>query len=127
MLYHLKHNRFWLWKALETYGLGVYFLIKQNTFVFEPPRPSLLDIFDDPPVIFILAVIGTFALVYSLWNVNFSYYKPVMTGLLTFAWLFFMVAFGLHDFAIQRYVSFESMYAFFVLASTIFEIVMGDD
>ncbi|WP_047999912.1 hypothetical protein [Lactiplantibacillus herbarum] len=127
MLKHLKKNRFWLWKSLETYGLGIYFIIKQNTFKFEPPRPTLLDIFDDPPVIFILAIVGTFALVYALWNVNIAYYKPVMTGLLTFVWLFFMVAFGFHDFEIQKYLSFESMYAFFVLASTVFEIVTGDD
>jgi len=124
---HVVKNRFWLWKALETYGLGIYFILKQNAFEFEPPRPSLLDIFDDPPAIFILAVVGTFALVYSLWDINLSYYKPVMTGLLTFAWLFFMIAFGIHDFEIQRFISFESMYSFFVLASTVGEIVIGDD
>lgn len=39
----------------------------------------------------------------------------------------FMIAFGVHDFETQRYVSFESMYAMFVLGSTIFEIVIGDD
>lgn len=127
MLTHLKKNRFWLWKALETYGLGVFFIIKQNTFAFEPPRPTVLDLFDDPPMIFLLAVVGTFALVYSLWNIKFSYYKTIMTGLLTVAWLFFMVAFSFHDFEIQKYVSFESMYAFFVLASMVFEIVVGDD
>lgn len=127
MLNHIDQNRFWLWKALETYGLGIFFIVKRNTFQFEPPRPTLLDLFDDPPVIFVLAIVATFSLVYALWNVNFAYYKPIMTGLLTFVWLFFMIAFGIHDFEIHQYVSFESMYSFFVLASTIFEIVIGDD
>lgn len=127
MLLHLKQNRFWFWKALETYGLGVFFIIKHNTFAFEPPRPTLLDMFDDPPVIFVLAVVGTFAMVYALWDANFRYYKAIMTGLLTFVWLFFIIAFGIHDFQISQYVSFESMYAFFVLASIIFEIATGDD
>jgi len=127
VLQHLESNRFWLWKALETYGLGVFFIVKHNTFQFEPPRPTMLDMFDDPPVIFILAVVGTFALVYSLWEVEHPFYKPMMTALLTFVWLFFMIAFGIHDFEVHQYVSFESMYSLFVLASTIFEIVIGDD
>ena len=37
------------------------------------------------------------------------------------------VTIDVHDFEMQRYVSFESMYAMFVLGSTIFEIVIGDD
>ncbi|AVK60524.1 hypothetical protein C5Z25_01500 [Lactobacillus sp. CBA3605] len=127
MFYHLNKNRFWLWKALETYGLGIYFIIKSNTFQFQPPRPTLLDIFDDPPIIFILAVVGTFALVYTLWDVNLYYYKPIMTGLLTFVWLFFMIAFVFHDFETGQYLSFESMYAFFVLGSMLHEILFGDD
>ena len=127
MFEHLAKNRFWFWKAMETYGLGIYFIIKHNTFAFEPPQPTLLDVLDDPPMIFMLAVVGTLALVYSLWNLRTHYYKPLMTGLLTFVWLFFMIAFGVHDFEMQRYVSFESMYAMFVLGSTIFEIIIGDD
>lgn len=73
---------------METYGLGIYFIIKHNTFAFEPQQPMLLDVLDDPPMIFMLAVVGTFALVYSLWNLRTHYYKPLMTGLLTFVWLF---------------------------------------
>ncbi|YAB12822.1 hypothetical protein ACT5GY_11605 [Lactiplantibacillus plantarum] len=70
MYEHLVKNKFWFWKAMETYGLGIYFIIKHNTFAFEPPQPTLLDVLDDPPTIFMLAVVGTLALVYSLWNVH---------------------------------------------------------
>lgn len=126
MLNHIKQNRFWLWKSLETYGLGVYFLIRSNvTFAFVPPRPTVLDIMDDPPSISILMIVATLAAVYSFWNIDVPYYKPVMTGALTFVWVFFMVAFIFHDVGNGQLLSFESMYAFFVLSSMIHEIVIG--
>jgi len=110
---------------METYGLGVYFLIKQNTFAFVPPRPTILDIMDDPPAIFVLAIVATLAVVYSLWDINVPYYKPVMTGALTFVWAFFMIAFVVHDVQTGQIISFESMYAFFVLASMMHKIIIG--
>lgn len=125
MLTHLNRNRVWFWKAMETYGLGIYFIIKQNTFEFVPPRPSVLDIMDDPPAIFILAIVGTLAMVYSLWSIRLPYYKPVMTGAMTFVWAFFMLAFIFHDIGVGQIISFESMYAFFVLASMVHEIAIG--
>ena len=41
MYEHLVKNKFWFWKAMETYGLGIYFIIKHNTFAFEPPEKVL--------------------------------------------------------------------------------------
>lgn len=125
MIKRLNQERAYLWFALETYGLGIYFLIKQTTFQFQPPRPTIFDLLDDPPAIFILAIAGTLALVYSLWNVDHPLYKPVMTGLLTFVWLFFMIAFGIHDFEAGQYISFQSMYAFFVIGRLLHEIMVG--
>ena len=34
MIKNLKDNRFWFWKALETYGIGALFIIQQNTISF---------------------------------------------------------------------------------------------
>ncbi|ETY74765.1 hypothetical protein LFAB_05310 [Lactiplantibacillus fabifermentans T30PCM01] len=121
MLQNLNKNRFWFWKAMETYGLGIYFIVKHNTFALVPPRPSLFDLFDAPPAIFLLAVVGTMPLIYSLGDVNIKFYKPAMAGALTFVWMFFMIAFIAHDYGIAKYISFESMYAFFVLASMVHE------
>ncbi|ANI95791.1 hypothetical protein LG347_02435 [Lactiplantibacillus plantarum] len=125
MFENLVKNRFWFWKAMETYGLGIYFIIKHNTFAFVPPQPTLLDVLDDPPAIFILACVGTLGLVYSLWDIQLPYYKPLMTGALTFVWAFFMIAFAAHDFATARYVSFESMYALAILVTMVHEQIVG--
>jgi len=56
---NFKRNRFLFWKALETYVIGVMFIIRQNTISFYPPRPSLLMYFDDPPFIFFMGIVGT--------------------------------------------------------------------
>lgn len=126
MLKHLLKNRFWFFKALETYGLGIYFIIRHSTGTFDPPPNSVLDLLDDPPFIFILAIVGTFVLVYSLWNLNTFLYKPIMTGLLTAVWLIFMLGFVFHDIATGAYVSFQAMYAGFVLVSMISEITLKE-
>jgi len=121
---NFRYNRFWFWKALETYGIGGMFIIRQNTISFYPPRPSLLMYFDDPPFIFLLGIVGTFTLVYALWDINNLAYKSIMTGLLTFVWLLFFIVFMLWDLEQGVVIGFESMYAAFVLASIINEIVV---
>ena len=122
MLDNLHRNYFWFVKALETYGLGIYFIILHSSGVFTPPG-NVLEYLDDPPFIFLLGCVGTIALVYSLWNVKHLFYKPLMTGLLTFAWLIFFCGFAFHDFIVNR-LSFQTMYAFFVVFSTIGQIVI---
>jgi len=59
LIKNLKNNRFLFWKALETYGIGALFIIRKNTILFYPPRPSLLMYFDDPPFIFLMGIVGT--------------------------------------------------------------------
>lgn len=100
------------------------FIIRQNTISFYPPRPSLLMYFDDPPFIFLMGIVGTFTIVYALWDINNLAYRSIMTGLLTFVWLLFLIVFMLWDWEQGIVVGFESMYAAFVLASIINEIVV---
>nr|DAJ71713.1 MAG TPA: hypothetical protein [Caudoviricetes sp.] len=45
MFKNLIKNRFWFWKALETYMIGGMFIIRKNTISFYPPRPSLINVF----------------------------------------------------------------------------------
>lgn len=86
MFGNLIKNRFWFWKALETYMIGGMFIINKNTISFNPPRPSSLSYFDDPPFIFLMAVVGTFTIVYALWGIENLAYRSIMTGMLTFVW-----------------------------------------
>ena len=62
MFDNIVKNRFWFFKALETYSLAVYFIVKRSTGIFDWDH-SPLSALDDPPFIFALAVVGTIALV----------------------------------------------------------------
>lgn len=119
---NLSKNYFWFVKSLETYGLGIYFIIIHSSGIFTPPG-NILEYLDDPPFIFLLAVVATVALVYSLWDIQYMFYKPLMTGLLTFVWLIFFGGFGFHDFVTGK-LSIQSMYAFFVVFSIVGQLVI---
>lgn len=119
---NLYKNYFWFVKALETYGLGIYFIIVHSSGNFTPPG-NVLEYLDDPPFVFLLAVIGTVVMVYSLWNIEYLLYKPLMTGSLTFAWLIMFGGFGSRDIMLGT-LSIQTMYAFFVVFSIIGQLVI---
>lgn len=119
---NLCKNYFWFVKALETYGLGLYFIIVHSSGNFTPPG-NVLEYLDDPPFVFLLAVVGTVAMVYSLWNIEYLFYKPLMTGSLTFAWLIMFGGFGTRDIMLGT-LSIQTMYAFFVVFSIIGQLVI---
>lgn len=119
---NLCKNYFWFVKALETYGLGIYFIIVHSSGNFTPPG-NVLEYLDDPPFVFLLAVVGTVAMVYSLWNVEQLFYKPLMTGSLTFVWLIMFGGFVTRDLIIGA-LSIQTMYAFFVVFSIIGQLVI---
>ena len=119
---NLQHNYFWFIKSLETYGLGIYFIILHSSGTFSPPG-NVLEYLDDPPFIFLLAVAATVAMVYTLWNVHHLLYKPLMTGLLTFVWLIFLCGFAYSDWYVGR-LSFQTMYSFFIVASMVGQIMI---
>lgn len=96
MWHNLKKNFAWLILALETYGLAIFFIVKHSTGIFMPPG-SVLDFLDDPPFIFALGIAGTLALVFALWDIHYLFYKPLMTGILSFVWLMFFGAFIFQD------------------------------
>lgn len=119
---NLRKNYFWFVKALETYGLGLYFVIVHSSGNFTPPG-NVLEYLDDPPFVFLLAVVGTVAMVYSLWSVEHLLYKPLMTGSLTFAWLIMFGGFVTRDIMLGT-LSIQTMYAFFVVFSIIGQLVI---
>lgn len=123
MIKNLKKNRFWFIKALETYSLALYFIVKRSAGTFDWIH-SPLAVLDDPPFIFLLACVGTVALVYALWNVKHLYYKQIMTGTLTFVWLVFFLSFVLADIFVGRILSFPAIYAFFVLSGIVAEVLV---
>lgn len=119
---NLCKNYFWFVKALETYGLGIYFIIVHSSGNFTPPG-NVLEYLDDPPFVFLLAVVGTVAMAYSLWNVEQLFYKPLMTGSLTFVWLIMFGGFVTRDLILGA-LSIQTMYAFFVVFSIIGQLVI---
>lgn len=121
MFSNIVKNRFWFLKALETYSLAIYFIVKRSTGIFDWTH-SPLSALDDPPFIFALAVVGTIALVYALWDVQHLYYKQIMTGTLTFVWLVFFLSFCANDALLCVYLSFPGIYSFFVLVGIVAEI-----
>ena len=122
MIKNLKKNRFWLFKALETYALALYFIVKRSSGIFSLDGYGYLEVLDDPPFIFMLACVGTVALVYALWDVKQMYYKPLMTGLLTGVWLLFFLSFAITDALVGIYIGFPGIFAFFVLTEMVTEI-----
>ena len=63
---HYKKNQFWFWSAVETYAIAIVFIIQVNFFDLKPPARTMLGVLDDPVSIFLIAVIGTFAMIYSI-------------------------------------------------------------
>lgn len=122
MIKNLKKNRFWLFKALETYALALYFIVKRSTGIFSLDGYGYLEVLDDPPFIFLLAAVGTVTLVYALWDVKHLFYRPVMTGLLTGVWLLFFLSFVITDTLVGVYIGFPGIFAFFVLTEMVTEI-----
>lgn len=124
MINNLRHNYLWLISALETYGIAAYFILTHSTGNFTPPPNSVLDMLDDPPFIFLLGVVGTITLVYSVWNVQHFHYKIIMTASLTFVWLLFLCGFVIHDQMRGVLLSIPSMYSFFVLFRIVLTVIM---
>ncbi len=123
MIKNLKKNRFWFFKALETYALALYFIVKRSSGVFSLDGFGYLEVLDDPPFIFMLSCVGTVALVYALWDVKQMYYKQIMTGTLTFVWLIFFLSFAITDALVGVYIGFPGIFAFFVLTEMVTEIL----
>lgn len=126
MIDNMKKNRFWLFKALETYALALYFIVKRSSGVFSLDGFGYLEVLDDPPFIFMLACVGTVAIVYALWDVKQMYYKPLMTGLLTGVWLIFFLSFAITDALVGVYIGFPGIFAFFVLTEMVVEILFKE-
>lgn len=124
MLNNLRHNWLWVLTAIETYMLAAYFISTNSTGNFTPPPNSVLDMLDDPPFIFLLGVVGTITLVYSLWNIQHFHYKTIMASSLTFVWLLFLCGFVIHDQLRGNLISIPSMYSFFVLIRIVLTVLI---
>ena len=124
MINNLRHNYLWFISALETYGLALCFAATSSTGNFTPPPNSVLDMLDDPPFIFLLVIVGTITLVYTLWNVQRFHYKTIMTTSLTFVWLLFLCGFAIHDHLQGNVISIPSMYSFFILIRIVLTVLI---
>jgi len=125
MMKNINKNRFWLWQSVTTYGLGIIFIINNNVFGAAPPRHTPIEQFDDPVFVFAIGIVGTLALVYTLWDIKHLYYKAIMAGLLTAVWLLFFIVLTLYDIERGRVLGFENFFALVVLGSLLHEIITG--
>ena len=102
---HYRKNQFWFWKSIETYALGLYFIIRVNVFDQVPPPPhrTILQMFDDPIFILMLAVVGPMALTYSIWAFLFFRARQLMIGLLVFVWSTYFGAFLVQGLALGHW------------------------
>ena len=66
MLKNLKKNRFWLFKALETYALALYFIVKRSSGIFSLDGYGYLEVLDDPPCLLNFDIGGTVPFFYAL-------------------------------------------------------------
>lgn len=125
MIRNINKNRFWLWQSVTTYGLGIILIINNNVFGAAPPRHTPIEQFDDPAFVFVIGIVGTLALVYTLWDIKHLYYKAIMAGLLTAVWLLFFIVLTLYDIERGRVLGFENFFALVVLSSLLHEIITG--
>ncbi|MDB1102807.1 hypothetical protein [Lentilactobacillus parabuchneri] len=126
-LYHYKKNQFWLWTAIETYFIAIVFIIQANFFDLKPPGHSVVTKLDDPSAIFGIAVVGTFALVYAVWDIHWFYARPLMIGLLIFVWMTFFLGFVIHDLERGMLISPGAILAGGVICRIISYAFTGDD
>ena len=102
---HYHKNQFWFWTGMETYALGIVFIIQANFFDLMPPAHSVVAGLDDPLSIFCLAIVGTFAVVYSIWDFHWFYARPILIAMLVFVWVTFFCGFLIHDIELGAIVS----------------------
>jgi hypothetical protein len=126
-LYHYKKNQFWLWTAVETYAIAVVFIIQTNFFDLKPPGRTLVGKLDDPISIFAIAVVGTFAFIYSIWDIHWFYARPIMIGLLVGTWMPFFLGFLIHDIEIGMFISPGAVLTGGVICRIVSYAFTGDD
>lgn len=123
---HYRKNQFWLWSAMEVYGIGIYFILQTNFFDIHPPAHTVLAALDDPSVIFLLAVAGTFILTYSIWDFHWFYARPIMIAVLFFVISVYFGAFALHDYE-TGYLNFVTILLGLLLCRIVSYAFTGDD
>ena len=124
---HYKKNQFWFWSAVETYAIAIVFIIQVNFFDLKPPARTMLGVLDDPVSIFLIAVIGTFAMIYSIWDFHWFYARPIMIGCLVFVWMSFFLGFLVHDMEMGALISPGAVLTGGVICRIISYAFTGDD
>lgn len=124
---HYRKNQGWFWMALETYAIALVYVVQANFFDLEPPAHTVLSMMDDPAMIFAFAVIGTFALAYSIWDFHWFYARPIMIGLLMLVWSASFISFLIHDMETGLLISPGSVLSGGVICRIVSYAFTGDD
>ncbi|WP_283680322.1 hypothetical protein [Lentilactobacillus sp. Marseille-Q4993] len=122
-----KKNQFWFWTAIETYAVAMVFIVRTNFFDLEPPARTVLGLLDDPLSVFLISVVGTFALSYSIWDFHWFFARPVMIGLLTLVWMATFLGFLIHDIEAGALISPGAVLSGGVICRVVTYAFTGDD
>lgn len=104
MLINFFKNHFWIETGIETIMLATYLEYIQREFA---PRDSfwisnIVERLDDPYVPLIIAGVGIYAIVVSLWDIKRFDARNIMIGALQFVWTFYTLALVYRDFDFGR-------------------------
>jgi hypothetical protein len=109
---HLIRNRKWLWKSLETFGLGVFVINSGNYFDYPHHTMPFMVFLSNPLMIGALFAVATFTLVVVMWNLHYLWARQIMGGSQFMVWLWFAWGFLQRDIDMQMIGSLNTWTAF---------------
>lgn len=99
MLISFFKNHFWVETGIETIMLAIYLEYIQREFVTGDSYliSNIVRRLDDPYVPLIIAGIGIYAVIVSLWDIKYFNARNIMIGSLQFVWTFYTLALVYRD------------------------------
>lgn len=99
MLIRFFKNHFWVETGIETIMLAIYLEYIQREFATHGSYliSNIVRRLDDPYVPLIIAGVGIYAIVVSLWDIKYFNARNIMIGSLQFVWTFYTLALVYRD------------------------------
>lgn len=97
LVHNLQHNRFWFYTALEMLALAFYFVWQNRYFEYPPPAREVLSVLDDPGPLLLIAILGAYVLIWSIWNFTYFQAKRIAIGFSMTVMVVYFLAFLLRD------------------------------
>ena len=119
MWHNIKNNYFIIISGLETLLLGSYLLYVANLFTDKLPLYDhfhhIIQHAQDPWLAIILVVIGTFAIMIALFDLNKFRVRLIAITSMTMIWSVYFVVFLVHDVYSPEHIGFGTILVGFVV------------